>query len=128
MSDRHKIIIDTDPGIDDAMAIHLAFADPQIEVVGLTCIFGNVNQEQATRNALWLAESAHYHCDVASGASQPLVQAPNEPSYYVHGDEGFGDLGAQQPLAPRMSLMPQIILFRCATLIQARLRFALSAL
>ena len=98
MSDKHKIIIDTDPGIDDAMAIHLAFADPQIEVVGLTCIFGNVNQEQATRNALWLAESAHYHCDVASGASQPLVQAPNEPSYYVHGDEGFGDLGAQSPV------------------------------
>ena len=37
-----KIIIDTDPGIDDAMAIHQAFADSRLEVVGLTTIFGNV--------------------------------------------------------------------------------------
>ena len=53
MSDKIKIIIDTDPGIDDAMAIHMAFADPRLEVVGLTTIFGNVNVDQATRNALW---------------------------------------------------------------------------
>ena len=94
MTMKQKIIIDTDPGIDDAMAIHLAFAHPHLEVVGLTSIFGNVNCEQATRNAIWLAETAHYHCDVAQGAARPLVQEPNEPSYYVHGDEGFGDLPA----------------------------------
>ena len=94
---KQKIIIDTDPGIDDAMAIHMAFADPRLEVVGLTTIFGNVNVEQATRNALWLAEQAEYELDVAKGATRPLVQDPNEPSYYVHGDEGFGDLPAQTP-------------------------------
>lgn len=92
-----KIIIDTDPGIDDAMAIHMAFADPRIEVVGLTTIFGNVNVEQATRNALFLAEQAAYQLDVAKGAERPLIQEPNTPSYYVHGDEGFGDLPAQSP-------------------------------
>lgn len=97
MTIKQKIIIDTDPGIDDAMAIHMAFADPRLEVVGLTTIFGNVNVEQATRNALWLAEQAHYSLDVAKGAARPLVQAPNQPSYYVHGDEGFGDLPAQSP-------------------------------
>ena len=97
MTARQKIIIDTDPGIDDAMAIHMAFADPRLEVVGLTTIFGNVNVEQATRNALWLAEQANYKLDVAKGATRPLVQEPNEPSYYVHGDEGFGDLPAQTP-------------------------------
>ena len=97
MTERQKIIIDTDPGIDDAMAIHMAFADPRLEVVGLTTIFGNVNVEQATRNALFLAEQANYKLDVAKGASRPLVQEPNEPSYYVHGDEGFGDLPAQNP-------------------------------
>ena len=96
MTAKQKIIIDTDPGIDDAMAIHLAFAHPQLEVVGMTTIFGYVNCDQATRNAIWLAESAHYHCDVAQGAQTPLVQEPNEPSYYVHGDEGFGDLPAPQ--------------------------------
>ena len=71
---KQKIIIDTDPGIDDAMAIHMAFADPRLEVVGLTTIFGNVNVEQATRNALWLAEQAEYELDVAKGATMPLVQ------------------------------------------------------
>lgn len=97
LSDKIKIIIDTDPGIDDAMAIHMAFADPRLEVVGLTTIFGNVNVMQATRNALWLAEQAAYPLDVAKGAERPLIQAPNTPSYYVHGDEGFGDLPAQTP-------------------------------
>ena len=96
MTSKQKIIIDTDPGIDDAMAIHLAFAHPELEVVGLTSIFGNVNSDQATRNAIWLTETAHYHCDVAQGAQRPLVQEPNEPSYYVHGDEGFGDLPAPE--------------------------------
>ena len=74
MSDKIKIIIDTDPGIDDAMALHMAFADPRLEVVGLTTIFGNVNVEQATRNALWLAEQANYPLDVAKGAERPLAQ------------------------------------------------------
>ena len=97
MNATQKIIIDTDPGIDDAMALHMAFADPRLEVVGLTTIFGNVNVDQATRNALWLAEQAHYKLDVARGAERPLSQEPNEPSYYVHGDEGFGDLPAQRP-------------------------------
>ncbi|MGC6517615.1 MAG: nucleoside hydrolase [Candidatus Puniceispirillaceae bacterium] len=97
MSQTSKVIIDTDPGIDDAMAIHMAFADPRLEVVGLTTIFGNVNVEQATRNALWLAEQAAYPLDVAKGAERPLVQEPNTPSYYVHGDEGFGDLPAVSP-------------------------------
>ena len=92
-----KIIIDTDPGVDDAMAIHLAFADPRLNVVGLTSIFGNVFVEQATRNALYLAEMGHYDCDVAAGADKPLVMTPNEPSHFVHGDEGFGDLPAQKP-------------------------------
>ncbi len=44
-----KIIIDTDPGIDDAMAIHLAFADRRLELIGLSSIFGNVFTHQATR-------------------------------------------------------------------------------
>ena len=57
-----KIIIDTDPGIDDAMAIHQAFADTRLEVIGLTTIFGNVYVNQATRNALWLAEQGTYKC------------------------------------------------------------------
>ena len=89
-----KIIIDTDPGIDDAMAIHLAFAHPELEVVGLTTIFGNVHVPIATRNALALAEMAGSDCPVAEGANTPLVQAAHPPSYFVHGDDGFGNAKA----------------------------------
>ncbi|NMM43265.1 nucleoside hydrolase [Rhodospirillaceae bacterium KN72] len=92
-----KIIIDTDPGIDDAMAIHLAFAHPGLEVVALTTIFGNVHTATATRNALVLAEMAQYPCAVAQGADKPLVLPLNPPADFVHGAEGFGDLPARTP-------------------------------
>ncbi|KAJ0092606.1 hypothetical protein Patl1_27051 [Pistacia atlantica] len=53
-----KIIIDTDPGIDDAMAIFLALRSPEVEIIGLTTIYGNVYTTLATRNALHLLEVA----------------------------------------------------------------------
>lgn len=92
-----RIIIDTDPGVDDAMAIHLAFAHPGLEVVGLTTGFGNVTTEVATRNALVLAEMAGRAVPVAAGASVPLVQPQMPPADHVHGREGFGDLPARRP-------------------------------
>jgi inosine-uridine nucleoside N-ribohydrolase len=92
-----KIIIDTDPGIDDAMAIQLAFAHPGVEVLGLTTVFGNVHVDKATRNALRLIELAGADCPVAEGAAVPLVRPPEPPGYYVHGDEGFGDHPAETP-------------------------------
>ena len=92
-----KILIDTDPGIDDAMAIHLAFAHPGLEVVGLTSVFGNVHVPIATRNALRLVEMAGADCPVAEGAAAPLVQPLQPPGYFVHGDEGFGDVPAAEP-------------------------------
>ena len=54
-----KLIIDTDPGIDDAMAILYALLHEDIELIGMTSIFGNVTVENGTRNALRLAEAAH---------------------------------------------------------------------
>lgn len=97
MMTRQKIIIDTDPGIDDAMAIHYAFSHPNLEVMALTTVFGNVWVEQATRNALFLAEQARYPTIVAEGESKPIIMAPNDPSHYVHGDEGLGDMPAPSP-------------------------------
>ncbi len=94
-----KIIIDTDPGVDDAMAIHYAFAHGGLEVLGMTSIFGNVWVEQATRNALFLAEQAHYKTAVAEGAKKPLSITPNPPSHHVHGAEGFGRMPAPKPQA-----------------------------
>lgn len=92
-----KILIDTDPGIDDAMAIHLAFAHPDLEVVGLTTVFGNVHADKATRNALRLVEMAGAECPVAEGAAAPLVQPLQPPAYFVHGPEGFGNVPAETP-------------------------------
>ena len=51
---RDRVIIDTDPGIDDSMTILMAFGEPSVEIIGLTTIFGNVTTEYATRNALLL--------------------------------------------------------------------------
>ncbi len=92
-----KILIDTDPGIDDAMAIHMAFAHPELEVVGLTTIFGNVHTKTATRNALRLVEMAGVDCPVAHGAEAPLGQPLHPPADFVHGAEGFGDVPAVEP-------------------------------
>ena len=68
------LIIDTDPGIDDAMAILYAAAHPELDLIGLTTVFGNVPVATATRNALFLAELAGLAIPVAEGAAAPLVR------------------------------------------------------
>ena len=68
-----KIIIDTDPGIDDAMAIFYAVANPAIDLLGLTTVFGNVRTSQATRNALFLLEEIGINLPVAPGLHKPRV-------------------------------------------------------
>lgn len=97
---RQKIIIDTDPGVDDALAIHMAFADPRLDVLGLTTVFGNVHTHQATRNARHLAEMAGLAIPVAHGAEKPYRQAQRDPAHYIHGLEGLGDLPAPSPQHP----------------------------
>ena len=89
---KHKIILDTDPGIDDAMAIAYAIAHPDIELLALTTIFGNVRTHEATRNALALLELWGSDADVAEGESVPVSMPANEPSYLVHGRNGFGEV------------------------------------
>lgn len=96
---QQKLIIDTDPGVDDAMAILYACLDPRIDLVGLTSIFGNVTIDTATRNALRLVEMAKVQIPVARGAERPLVQPLKPPATHVHGEEGFGDVPAVQPTA-----------------------------
>lgn len=105
-----KLIIDTDPGVDDAMAILFAARHPQIDLIGMTTVFGNVFVEQASRNALVLAEMAGQQIPVATGAGQPLVLPPFQPSKHVHGDEGFGDLAAITPKgAPLAESAPEFL-------------------
>lgn len=91
------VIIDTDPGIDDAMAILAALADPALEVLGLTTVFGNVSEPRATRNALQLLALAERPLPVAAGAGHPLRRTPAPHADFVHGVEGFGDVALPAP-------------------------------
>ncbi len=92
MTDIQKIILDTDPGIDDAMAFFQAIGDPKIDLVGITTIFGNVTVDIATRNAFRLCNMVGQEIPVARGAEQPVEWQNFEPSSHVHGDEGFGNI------------------------------------
>lgn len=87
-----KIIIDTDPGIDDAMAIFLAFNAPQLDVLALTTTFGNVSVDLATQNALTLVHQAQVDVPVAKGVARPLEIAPLPHPDFVHGSDGFGNI------------------------------------
>jgi purine nucleosidase len=87
-----KIIIDTDPGIDDAMAIFLALASPELKVVGLTTVMGNVEVDLATTNALRLLEIAsRQDIPVAEGAAKPIAADFLGAVAFVHGDDGQGN-------------------------------------
>jgi inosine-uridine nucleoside N-ribohydrolase len=93
-----KIIIDTDPGVDDAMAILFAFNAPEIEVVGLTTIYGNVQVDLAAQNALRLVELAgHPDVPVAKGTARPLLKPLDRIADFVHGVDGFGNINQPPP-------------------------------
>ncbi len=86
-----KLIIDTDPGVDDAMAYFYAHAHPQIDLIALTTTYGNVTIADATRNALWLGEMSGGCEPVYQGHAVPLKIEPHPPADFVHGKHGFGD-------------------------------------
>ena len=90
MSVEHaRIIIDTDPGQDDAVAMLLAFASPEIEVLGVTSVAGNVPLELTTTNALKICELAgRIDVPVHAGAARPLVRRLITAEY-VHGKTGL---------------------------------------
>lgn len=91
---KRKIIIDCDPGIDDAIAILMALAAPELEVVGITTVGGNVGLESTTRNALALCGLAGRRVPVSPGLDRALV-AGNARAASVHGADGLG--GAAPP-------------------------------
>src|SRR5690349_17950701 len=101
---QHRIIIDTDPGIDDAMAIFFALNSPEIELIGLTTTFGNGHTDLTTINALRLLEIAgRSDIPVAQGAAQPIASRFDEPGAVVHGDDGQGNLHLPLPSTKAIS-------------------------
>ena len=83
------ILIDCDPGHDDAIAILLALASPEVELVGITTVFGNQTLEKTTTNALRVLELAgRPDVPVAAGADRPL-RRPLAVADHVHGESGL---------------------------------------
>ena len=94
---RIPLIIDTDPGIDDAVAIALAAALPALDVVAITAVHGNTDLPRATRNARVVARHSGLHTFVAPGAATPLKRKAH-PARETHGPEGLGHLMPGEPL------------------------------
>ena len=88
----HKVIFDTDPGIDDAMALLFLHASPDVQVLAITTTFGNGTIETTTRNALYLAERFGIDAPVGRGAAAPLIGQADAPPHFVHGQNGLGDI------------------------------------
>jgi purine nucleosidase len=87
-----KLLLDCDPGLDDALALVLAHGDPQLDLVAVTTVGGNVALENTTRNALELREYLGFTgVPVAAGAAGPLVREAKNAAE-VHGAGGLGDV------------------------------------
>ena len=108
------LLIDTDPGIDDALALLLAFRSPECSVEAITTVAGNVGVERCTLNAFRILEAVKPARlpPVGRGADKPLARSLVSATH-VHGDDGLGNLGEMREAdgalrypRPRMSLSP----------------------
>ena len=88
-----RIVIDCDPGIDDAQAIIMAYQYPGVQIEAITTVAGNVGVDQTSVNALRILDALEAeHIPVYVGASTALVEKGNRASH-VHGEDGLGDAG-----------------------------------
>ena len=100
-----KIIIDTDPGVDDSLAIFVALNSPELEVLGLTTVFGNAVTTTCTENALRLLEIAQRtDVPVIEGAKVPLNGISRGAASFVHGDNGQGNAALSLPVTKPLDI------------------------
>jgi purine nucleosidase len=99
VTNKTKIILDCDPGHDDALAIMLALASPELEVLGITVTYGNVGLENTTRNALKIRELCGSAVPVFAGAPLPLVRSKISAEF-VHGRSGLDGPALPEPTQP----------------------------
>jgi purine nucleosidase len=93
-----KIILDCDPGVDDALAIVFAAGSPELDLVGVTTVAGNVTLDKTTDNALRLREFLGGAWPVTAGSPAPLVR-PLSSAPHVHGEDGLGGARLPKPTA-----------------------------
>lgn len=93
----YRLILDTDPGLDDALALFLALASPEVQLEAITTVSGNVHVDLTTRNALTLLELAgRSDIPVARGCDRPLLRQPVFADY-VHGPNGLAGIELPEP-------------------------------
>jgi purine nucleosidase len=97
---RQSLIIDCDPGVDDAVGLLLAFGSSELDLLAVTTVAGNVSLERTTRNARILRQLAgRTNVPVFAGAQRPLRRPPGEAAEF-HGSEGLGVLETFEPDLP----------------------------
>ena len=97
------IVLDCDPGHDDALAILLALARPELRVLAVTTVAGNAPLERTTRNALRvLTLLGRSDVPVAAGAERPFLRAPWVPVEF-HGESGLGGADLPEPAVPALA-------------------------
>ena len=94
----HKVIFDTDPGVDDAMALLFLHHHPEIDLLGITTVFGNAEIDITTRNALYLKREGKIDAPVSRGAGETFIphRVSHEPPKFIHGDDGLGNIGVPE--------------------------------
>jgi inosine-uridine nucleoside N-ribohydrolase len=93
----YRLILDTDPGLDDALALFLALASSEVQLEAITTVSGNVHVDLTTRNALTLLELAgRSDIPVARGCDRPLLRQPVFADY-VHGPNGLAGIELPEP-------------------------------
>ena len=92
-----KMILDLDTGVDDSLALTLALASPEVDLIGVTAVFGNVARDTSARNSLAILQMlgrtdvpVHLGCDRARTASAPYAATPEVMR--IHGDNGIGNV------------------------------------
>src|SRR5215213_9912916 len=102
-----RVIIDTDPGLDDTAAILFTLACPDLVTVEmLTTVFGNAGIENSTRNALTVLDAAgRTDIPLFEGAARPLLRAPRFAPH-IHSQDGLGGLAAKHPPSGRVRVQP----------------------
>jgi purine nucleosidase len=89
-----SLIIDTDAGVDDAIAIMMALKHPNTQVVGITTVNGNVNVDQVTDNVCLILDQVNGEVPVYKGCHRPLFAAQSSAES-IHGSDGLGDVSVK---------------------------------
>jgi len=100
------VIFDTDPGVDDAMALLMLAHAPSVKLLGITTTFGNGDIATTTRNALYLTQRFGLDVPVHQGSGEPLAGTRGAAPAHVHGDNGMGDIALPDTLTRRTQAQP----------------------